>query len=75
MLTTIPQLHMQHFNIAQVNHRARVRHAFTSILKNPDFNNHVYLENVSLRNNGIFWLDKKNHAGGGRETGNQFGVA
>ena len=25
---SIPQLHMQHFNIAQVNHRARVRHAF-----------------------------------------------
>ena len=31
---------LEHFNIAQVNHRARLRHAFTSILKNPDFNNH-----------------------------------
>ena len=64
-------LHMQHFNIAQVNHRARLRHAFTSVLKNPDFNNHVIL---SLRNNGIFGL-RKNHAGRGRETGNQFEVA
>ena len=43
MLTTIPQLHMQHFNIAQVNHRVRLRHAFTSVLKNPDFNSHVIL--------------------------------
>ena len=41
---TIPQLHMQHFNIAQVNHRSRLRHALTSVLKNPDFNNHMILK-------------------------------
>ena len=63
----VPQLHMQHFNIAQVNHRARLRHEFTSVL---DFNNHVivYLENVSLRNNGISGLTK---IPCGRRTGNR----
>ena len=74
---------MQHFNVAQVNHRARLCDAFTSVLKNLDFNNHVILRkrqfteyvNYYLSCNGIFWLDKKNHAGGGQETGNQFRVA
>ena len=42
--------YLNHFNIAQVNHRAQLHHAFTSVLKNPDFNNHVILR----KQNGIW---------------------